>query len=210
MNSVFLFEMDVRDVPWICFPGVLILVSLILYGVDAPWMTPLYIAEMLMFFILGAERSDYSKSKPSAALLAVLIWIGGQLTLWMGWDTNLLWIFVILQAVLAYIYWFTAGLKVSARRKKIGYYDYSAIAVLLLIFFTLGRMAMSANLNEALWALGIFVILVADFFVEDIAATRIILYKKYSWVGYLAPLGALLSAYAAIAVAQPGLPLAII
>jgi len=37
-------------------------VSLILYGVDAPWMTPLYIAEILMFFILGAECSDYSKS----------------------------------------------------------------------------------------------------------------------------------------------------
>jgi len=47
------------------------------FGVDTPWMTPLYVAEMLMFFILGAERSDYSKSKPSAALLAVLILIGG-------------------------------------------------------------------------------------------------------------------------------------
>jgi len=200
--------MDVRDVPWICVPGVLILVSLILYGVDAPWMTPLYIAEMLMFFILGAERSDYSKSKPSAALLAVLIWIGGQLTLWMGWDMSLLWIFVVLQVVLAYAYWFTDSLR-ATRREKIRY-DYSAIAVLLLIFFTLGRMAMSANLNEALWAIGVFIMLVADFFVEDIAATSIGLYRKYSWVGYLAPVGALLSAYAAIAVAQPGLPLAII
>jgi len=200
--------MDVRDIPWICFPGALILVSLILYGVDAPWMTPLYIAEMLMFFILGAERSDYGKSKPSAALLAVLIWIGGQLTLWMGWDINLLWIFVILQVVLAYAYWFTDSLR-ATRREKIRY-DYSAIAVLLLIFFTLGRMAMSANLNEALWAIGVFIMLVADFFVEDIAATSIGLYRKYSWVGYLAPIGTLLSAYAAIAVAQPGLPLAII
>ena len=46
-----------RDVPWICFPGALILVSLILYGVDAASSTPLYIAEKLMFFILGVERS---------------------------------------------------------------------------------------------------------------------------------------------------------
>jgi len=63
-------------------------VSLILYGVDAPWMTPLYIAEILMFFILGAECSDYSKSKPPFSLYVVLFWIAGQVMLWLNWDVN--------------------------------------------------------------------------------------------------------------------------
>ncbi len=202
--------MDVGEFPWLWVPGALILVSLILYGVDAVWMTPLYIAEMLMFSILGAERSDYGKGKPLAALYAVLLWIAGQVMLWLNWDAMLLWAVVLLQLALAYVYWFTDKLRVTVRQRKRGYTDYSSLAMLLLIFFTVARLAISADLYQVLWAGGIFIIAVADFFLEDIATSNLRLFRKYSWVGYLAPIGALISAYAAIAVATPGLPLAII
>ena len=99
--------------------------SLILYGVDAASSTPLYVAEMLMFFILGAERSDYSKSKPLLALYAVLFWIACQVMLLLNRDVNLLWAVVALEVPSAYLYFSTDKLKVSVREKKRGYTDYS-------------------------------------------------------------------------------------
>ena len=91
------------------------------------------------------------------------IWIAGQVILWLNWDVNFLWAVVALEVLSAYLYFSTDKLKVSVREKKRGYTNYSSLAMLLLIFFTIARLALSVNLYEALWTGGIFVIAIADF-----------------------------------------------
>jgi hypothetical protein len=200
--------MELEEFPWLWVPGALILVSLILYGVDAAWMTPLYVAEMLMFILLGAERSEYSRAKPLPALLSVVLWVLGQLLLWMDWERMLLWGVVLLMLGLGYLYFYTPKLRKAMTK---AYLDYSAVAVLLLILFSVGRIALAGSLHEALWALGILIIAGCDLILEDVVPTMGLgAYRRYRWVRYLAPIGALLSSYAALAVAAPGLPLAII
>jgi hypothetical protein len=203
--------MDVEEFPWLWVPGALLLVSLILYGVDAAWMTPLYVAEMLMFILLGAELSDYSKGKPSVAFGSVALWVAGQLLLWMGLSRLLLWLVVVLQLGLGYIYFYTRMGRLTARKMREGYVDYDVLSLLLLVFFSIGRIALAGSLQEAFWALGILLIAGCLLFLEGvIPGMGLGAYRRYRWVRYLAPIGALLSSYAALAVAAPGLPLAII
>ncbi|HDO41698.1 MAG TPA: hypothetical protein ENH03_02220 [Candidatus Bathyarchaeota archaeon] len=199
---------ELNSIPWFAVIGGLVILSMLLYTVEAPdfmqILLPTYVSEALLFIALGYVAMKKKTGAGFAVFLMACAWLLNQMLHWAGlWPkapdflTASLWSLFIAQLILAYVVFTDARINFGSVASSSAWVY---VATWIVFLFAAGKLWICLGLNNFMWHMwGVGIAVLSLGYIVEPADKTISAFLKIA--------GTILATYMALAIGGSGLTL---